>query len=136
MALVYPVLAQIALTVALIVAAGLARVRAVQAGAVAIEEVALADDAFPARVRQIGNAMNNQFETPVLFYALCAVAAFVAAAGWPVAALAWIYVGSRVLHAAIHVTSNDVARRFQAFTAGIVALAAMWVAIVVTLVAG
>jgi hypothetical protein len=135
MALVYPVLAQIALTLALILATGVSRVRAVKAGEVRIEDVALASEAYPVRIRQLGNAMNNQFETPILFYALCGVAALVGATGWRVVRLAWFNVGGRRADSSIHVTSNDVVRRFHAFTAGIVALIAMWIVIVVTLVA-
>ena len=40
--------------------------------------------------------------------------------------LAWIFVVSRLAHAAVHTTSNDIGRRFGAYVVGTLALLAMW----------
>ena len=45
--------------------------------------------------------------------------------------LAWVFVVLRLLHAAIHVTSNHVGRRFAAFAASVVVLAIMWLIFIV-----
>ena len=43
------------------------------------------------------------------------------------AALAWMFVVTRMVHAGIHVTSNDVRWRFQAFAVGAMLLLIMWI---------
>ncbi len=40
--------------------------------------------------------------------------------------LSWLFVATRVGHAYIHVTSNRVGRRFNAFAAGFAVLVVMW----------
>ena len=125
-ALVGAMLAQILWTLLVMLAAGRARVAAVRAGNVRLSAVALSNEAWPARIRQLGNNMNNQFETPTLFYALVLLALHLGAAGWGMGMLAWGFVASRVLHTLVHTTSNDVRRRFQAFVLGILCLAGMW----------
>jgi hypothetical protein len=50
--------------------------------------------------------------------------------------LAWAYVVSRLVHTAIHVTSNNVPRRFFAYTAGLAVLILMWIVVVARLLAG
>ena len=47
-------------------------------------------------------------------------------AGWLEAVLAWLFVALRIVHAAIHVTGNDVPRRFLAYAAGLAVLALFW----------
>ena len=40
---------------------------------------------------------------------------------------AWVFVVSRIAHAAVYVTDNNVPRRFRAYVVGVFTLAAMWV---------
>ena len=40
--------------------------------------------------------------------------------------MAWVFVALRLMHAAIHVTSNSVRYRGAAFIAGAIVLAVMW----------
>ena len=68
----------------------------------------------------------NLFEWPVLFYLALVVAAMTAQTGVAVLALAWTFVGLRVLHSWIHCTYNKVMHRFKAYLAGAVALWALW----------
>lgn len=124
--MIYPLLAQVALTFALVAALGWLRLRAALRREVRIADVALGSEAWPARVRQVGNSYGNQFEMPVLFYLLCVLTMIEGRAdGWQVG-LAWAFVASRYLHAAIHVTVNVVPYRFYAFAAGNAVLIAMW----------
>ncbi len=51
-------------------------------------------------------------------------------------ALAWIFVALRAIHAVIHVSRNDVARRFFVYTAGFGVIAVMWLWFAVKVVAG
>jgi hypothetical protein len=135
LSLVYPVMAQVLWTLVLITWNGLARVRALRSRRVRFADIALSSDAYPDDVRKISNNMHNQFETPILFYVLCGVATFVGATDFLMTLLAWVYVATRVLHTAIHTTTNYVPRRFYAFLVGVIALILMWVAIVVHLAA-
>lgn len=133
LSLLYPALAQILWTLIVILLAGRARIAAIRAKDVTIGQVALSNDAWPKRARAFGNNMNNQFETPVLFYALCGIATYAGATGGIMTGLAWLYVATRVIHTLIHTGGNNVFRRFQAFVAGIGALVAMWFGVVARL---
>ena len=56
--------------------------------------------------------------------------------GVAVLALAWAFVGLRVLHSWIHCTYNKVMHRFQAYLAGGVALWALWAVLAFGLLRG
>lgn len=68
----------------------------------------------------------NLFELPVLFYLALVVATLLGLATDGFLALAWVFVGLRVVHSAIHCTYNKVMHRFFAYVAGSLVLAAMW----------
>jgi len=125
-AILAPVFAQVALTFALLVWTGSSRVAALRAGEVRMRDVALAQRAWPDRVRQIGNALNNQFETPILFYVLVVLAVHARRADLLFVAMSWLYVLARLVHAYVYATSNVVARRFQVFLVGTMVLMLMW----------
>lgn len=82
-----------------------------------------------ARYEDIRAADNfrNLFETPVLFYALVALAVGAGPVpGW-LAVGAWVYVALRAAHTAIHCSYNDVMHRLVAFMLGFGLLVAMWI---------
>jgi hypothetical protein len=134
MILVAPVLAQILLTLIVLVLLGRARVAAVKAGKVRLSEIAVSSTGWPEDVRRIQANVSNQFETPVLFYVLCGVTVFTGAANLFTAVCAWLYVASRLAHWLVHTGSNNVITRFRIFHFGLVALLAMWLYVVVHLV--
>jgi hypothetical protein len=78
-------------------------------------------------VQQISNCYHNQFQLPVLFFVLTILALFLRKADLLFVVMAWIFVLLRIVHAAIHVTSNRVLHRFQAFAASALVLLLMWV---------
>lgn len=83
---------------------------------------------------QASDNFRNLFETPVLFYALVAVALATAhTPSWLVWG-AWLYVLSRLAHSFIHCTYNTVMHRFAVFGLGFSMLIGLWVAFVITLV--
>jgi hypothetical protein len=133
MSLVYPVLAQVLLTILLAFRLGMLRVGSVRARQVHMKDIALSDEAYPEDVRKVGNSVRNQFETPVLFYVLSGVAIYVGATGFLMALLAWAYVATRIVHAGIHITHNRVQQRFMPFAIGVVILLLMWIAVVLRL---
>jgi len=82
---------------------------------------------------QASDNFRNLFETPVLFYALVAVAVGVGQVpDWLVAG-AWAYVLLRVVHSTIHCTYNHVLHRLGVFLLGFGLLVGMWLAFVAEL---
>jgi len=125
-AILAPLFVQIALTFMLLFWMGRARAASVKRGEVKISDIALGQQAWPARATQIANCFHNQFQLPVLFYVLIALALSTRKADLPFVVLSWLFVATRVVHAAIHVTSNNVPRRFYAFLGGAIVLILMW----------
>lgn len=125
--LLIPVLIQVGLTFALLFRLGPARAAALRRGEVKLEDVALGQSAWPDRITQISNAYANQFELPVLFYLLAVLALVTQKLDMWLVAGAWLFVLSRIAHAAVYVTSNDVPLRFRAFVTGTSVLATMWI---------
>jgi hypothetical protein len=136
MSLLYPVLAQVLLTFVLILWTGRVRAGALRAGRAHLRDTALSSDAWPEDVRKVSNNARNQYETPVLFYVLCGAAIYLGVTGIVMTLLAWAYVATRLVHTAIHTTTNNVRRRFYTFTVGLAVLILMWIVVVVRLLGG
>ena len=85
----------------------------------------LSNEGWPARARQASNNFSNQFEIPVLFYALAILALWLKAAGPVFVGLAWVFALSRIAHAFIHCGSNSLRLRMPAYFVGVVAVIAM-----------
>jgi hypothetical protein len=81
----------------------------------------------PAESLVVRNCIANQFELPVLFYAVSIVLFTTQADNLPAVILAWIFVGTRYAHAYVHVTSNDLRYRSPLFALGFLVLIGMWV---------
>ena len=82
---------------------------------------------WPTRITQIGNCFANQFEIPMLFYVLIALALPLRHADLIIVMLSWIFVVTRFAHAGIFVTSNDLRTRSLAWFAGALVVLAMWI---------
>ena len=126
-AVLLPVYVQVALTVLLLLWLGNSRVGRLRSGEVKVKDIALGERNWPSRILQIQNAYHNQFELPVLFYVLVTLALITRKADMLFVVMSWMFVTSRLVHAAIHTTSNKLAWRFQAFVVGVLLLTAMWV---------
>ncbi|MPT22747.1 MAG: MAPEG family protein [Starkeya sp.] len=122
-----PVFVQVALTFAVLFRLGAVRLKAIRAGGLVREEVVMGDTGWPPIVRQASNCFRNQFELPVLFYVLAVLALVTRQSSDLFLVLAWLFVLSRIVHAIVHTTSNDVGWRFGAFAFGALVLLAMWV---------
>ena len=83
---------------------------------------------------QSADHFRNLFEVPVLFYARCAFLTITKLTTLFLLACAWGYVALRAFHAYIHLTTNKVVRRFQAFVASTIVLFVMWGVFAVRLV--
>jgi hypothetical protein len=122
-----PVFVQVGLTFMLLLWLGKSRVGALRRGEARMADIALGERNWPKRILQIQNSFHNQFELPVLYYALVALALIARKADTLFVVMSWMFVASRLVHAFIHTTSNKVIWRFQAFVAGVMILVAMWV---------
>ena len=125
-AVMAPVFVLVLMTFVLLVMTGLTRAADLRARRLKLSDIALGQDAWPVRTTQIGNAFNNQFQVPVLFYALVAYVLLTGKQDYIFIAAEWLFVILRMAHAFIHVTSNDVQQRFSAYAAGALVLLLMW----------
>lgn len=108
----WPFLAQIALT--LIVLPWLAYSRVSRIAKQGMAEIA--KTGFPAHVKNASDNLKNQFEIPVLFYALCLFFYVTGGVTKTVFIAAWIFIVARILHALVHLTKNIIfPYRFGAF---------------------
>jgi len=121
-----PLMVQIGLTFALLIAMVGLRRQTLVSGETKIRDIALGEPNWPTRATQVGNCYRNQFELPVLFYALIALALPLRHADLFIVLMSWIFVITRLIHAGVFVTSNDLGRRSLAWLAGALVLLVMW----------
>ena len=122
-----PVFVLIGLTFALLLGMAGARRGALVGGQTKVRDIAMGQPNWPTRATQIGNCFKNQFELPVLFYILIAIALPLRHADLIIVMLSWVFVVTRFVHAGIFVTSNDLNQRSLAWFAGVLVLLVMWV---------
>ena len=129
----WPLLAQTVLVFILYALLGWRRAAVVRAGKAERDQFRENRDE-PAESLVVRNAIANQFEMPVLFYAVSIVLFITQADNLPALALAWLFVALRYAHAYVHVTSNNMRYRGPLFALGCVALLGLWVWLAVWLV--
>ncbi|MBX5056640.1 hypothetical protein HJB51_27265 [Rhizobium lentis] len=122
----WPLLAHVALVYGLYALLSLRRAKMIRAGKIARSEYR-ENRAEPVESLVIKNALANQFELPVLFHVCCILLYITQADNIITVGLAWIFVALRYVHAAVHVTSNEMRYRSPLFAAGYLVLATMWV---------
>ena len=87
----------------------------------------------PEAIRAVTRHFINLFEMPVLFYVVVIMIYITGQVSYVLVGLAWTYVAVRLVHSAIHLTSNDVNRRFSAYFASAVVLLVTWGTLLVQL---
>jgi hypothetical protein len=122
-----PVFVLVGLTLALMVGVIGTRRRALVSGETKIRDIALGQQNWPERTTQVGNCYRNQFELPLLFYVLIALALPLRHADLFIVLMSWVFVVTRFVHAGVFVTSNDLGQRSLAWLAGGLVLLAMWI---------
>jgi hypothetical protein len=80
---------------------------------------------IPASVRWKADNYNHLMEQPTLFYAVALTLALVGAGDGLNLALAWAYVGLRVVHSLVQAIANIIRLRFAIFMVASVVLLAM-----------
>lgn len=113
-----PLLFHVLLVFGLYIKLGMEKGKAVSAKRVDRAAAALDNRAWPEAVLKVSNNIDNQFQIPMLFYALTFVAYLTEQTNAVMITLLGVFVASRYIHAYIHINSNYVPYRFRAFTAG------------------
>ncbi len=121
------VLVQVTLTLVQYLRLLRSRLASVKAGTADLSRVGYDPAGWPEKSRLIANSVTSQFELPVLFYVAVLFSFVLGAVGWVVAVLAWLFVISRVIHATIHTTTNNVPPRLQMFFFGFLVMVLFWV---------
>ena len=114
-----PVFVQVGLTFALLIGMALARRRSIVSGETKSRDIALGEPNWPKGATQFANCYRNQFELPVLFYALIALALPLRHADLFIVLMSWVFVVTRFVHAGVFVSSNDFGRRSTIWLAGV-----------------
>jgi hypothetical protein len=126
--ILYPMLALAALTFAVLLLIPYARFRAAARGQVTVADFRYGESAnVPGKVSLPNRNLMNLLELPVLFYVACLAFYVTQTVDAAALVLAWVYVGLRAVHSAIHLTYNNVFHRLAAFAASNVALLALWI---------
>ena len=126
-AVLLPVFVQIALVFVLGFWMGGARYGAAKRGEIQVVDEATTQVVWPRQATLLDKCFKNQFEMPVLFYVLVILALATRKADLLFVVMSWVFVVSRIAHAAVFTTSNKVSLRFAAYLVGTLALLAMWV---------
>lgn len=132
--ILYPAVAMFLFTMTCLFGLGIARLRAIRRGEVKISFYRGYDEGSqPKRLHLFARHVQNHFEVPPLFhigvllsYATQSVSA--AALGF-----AWLFVLARLLHAYIHLGSNNVTHRFLAFAFSLVMVSGLWLSLLIAL---
>lgn len=125
--LLIPVFIQVALIATVGLLSGRARLGALKTGRTKLRDIALNDAAWPDDVMKSGNNFNNQFQMPMMFFAVVGILIGLNALHIVHVVLAFAFVASRILHSWVHLRSNNVRERFKAYLVGFAALFAMWI---------
>ena len=125
-AILLPLFVEVILTLALMFWLAALRGHDFKSGIATHANVALREPNWSKRTLQVNYAYANQFELPVLFYVLTILVYITHLAGIVFVVLAWIFVIFRILHAAVHVTTNNIGLRGPLFGIGAIALLINW----------
>jgi len=133
LSLVYPMLAMVLLTFAVLVVLFRSRVRMVREGLAPVSYFRTFQGSVetPEYSAKPNRHFANLFEAPVLFYAGCLAAMVTGVTGTWVVALAWAYVAMRYAHAFIHLGGNRVRHRMRAYFVSWICLLALWITVAV-----
>lgn len=131
--LIYPTLALIFWIFIVGVILALRRKTAFTSGAVRPADVSVSTERYPVPARLAAANFTNQFETPVIFFAVVMVAMETGATGYVMALLAWLYVATRIVHTLIHIGPNGLPLRGAVYGIGCIALFCMWLGVLISL---
>lgn len=118
----WPVLAQILIPLVVIILNGKRKSADVKSGDFDREKAAMDNEAWGRATVLTSKNLANQFQFPVIFYVLCILLASLGAVDKIVLSIAWLFVAARYVHAYVHITSNYIPVRLNAFIVSVVLL--------------
>lgn len=122
--LILPMLIQMALSIVILFWLAYSRVSRISKHGLA----EIRKTGFPTHVNNASDNFKNQFEVPVLFYALSLLIIVAGTASTVIVAAAWVFVIGRIIHALIQLTKNIIFPwRFLVFLLTVLALIVMLV---------
>lgn len=124
-AILLPVAGHLLLVFFLFAAVSIQRQKAVHEKIIELDDLAKKDNE-PEHSRRWVNNLNNQFEVPVLFYAIVAMLFATGSVTELQVGLAWLFLIGRVLHSVVQVSGDNVQLRGVVFTMNFLAVFAMW----------
>ncbi len=124
-AIFWPVVIQALVTLYLYIPMSARRVASVRSGEAKASDYRLGEKE-PADVRQMTRAIANQYETPILFYAVCLSSFVTENAGPVMVVLAWAFVLTKCTHVIVQTTSNRLRIRRPVFMLSFFILLIMW----------
>jgi len=123
--ILWPMLAHIGLTFFLYAWLTFARTLAVRSGEIEYGCFVLGREE-PLHIARITRNLTNQFELPVIFYAIVVLLIALGQVTWIDVAAAWLFVAGRVIHTLVQTLTDNVPLRGQVFLinfAGVAVLA-------------
>jgi hypothetical protein len=128
-ALLTPVFIYIAFCFVIIALMGFTRFKAMSSGELRGRQLKLGERNWPERIQRISNVAQNQWETPLLFWAAVSLGLILEVDAPLLVGFAWLFVAARFVHAIIYISVNHILSRFLSFGVSLVAMAGMWVVI-------
>ena len=124
----FPVFALAGLTFAILLLIPYKRIKAVVLKQLVADDFKFGEsENVPPSVSLPNQNYINLLELPVLFYLVCLVLYVTKSVDAMAIYLAWAYVGFRLIHTMIHLTSNNIFQRLIVFAISAFVLIAMWV---------
>src|SRR5258705_1096888 len=123
-AILWPVLAQIAWVFVLYTWLTVVRTRAVKRGEIDYSAFLLGRDE-PLAIARITRNLANQFELPVIFYALVILLIVLGKVTMFDVVAAWVFVAGRVIHTLVQTLTDNVPMRGNVFTINFLAVVAL-----------
>ena len=128
MELVYPMFALVILTFLVGCSTAFLRIRGAYAGEVDPRYFrVMGNYTVPDTIAKFGRNLDNLFEVPTLFYAVCILVIVLDVSSPLLLILAWVFFALRVLHSLIHLTYNHPLHRFVPFVLSFLCVVIMWV---------
>ena len=123
--LIWPMLIQMALSLVILFWLAYSRVSRIRKHGFA----EIGKTGFPVHVNNASDNFKNQFEVPVIFYALCLLIITAGTATQTIVMAAWVFVIGRIIHSLIQLTKNIIFPwRFLVFLITVIAVITMLVA--------
>lgn len=130
----WPMILQALVSLWLYIPMSRARFGSVKSGTASAYDFKLPKQNEPGSIAHLGNAVSNQFELPVLFFAVCLAAHSAQLVDWPLLIAAWSFVLVKTAHSLVHATINKLRHRFRLFAIAFFVVLLMWIWFAIKLV--